>query len=389
MLTRSADRKTRSSAKGAKAGGNNKAVSRSVSSRSKPPETRQTRKALDDDARPSKKPRITKETVIAEIANSGRSTRLTEPDPPAKKSTGRSSNSSIKERSTGKGYTTKAPDTSSVRKAALPVGGSSGGRNDTRLRKLEEEFEQKQRSLKRERDEFEAEVADLQKSQDSVDEREKAVTKKEEALARTEAKLNERDAAVVKREQEVAGLVTSVTSSRAEQALAQLEESFTCALCFDVMACPYTLTMSQCGHSYCAVCILKWFFSHLHYECGSWHEILECPLCRTSLPMPRDGLRSIFSCPFSPNRMADKLLTDFVDVLHKSGPAVGTSASAKKKQKAAETGDPTAAWHEGGSARAEWEERERKGRDEMRLLTANWAKLQRLDFKAIRDRIGS
>ncbi|GBE89228.1 predicted protein [Sparassis crispa] len=293
MLTRSAGRKTRSSTKGVNTGGGDKEVSRSVSSRSKPAGSRKTKKALDDDARPAKKPRILEKTIqepVAEVANSGRPSGLTESD-------------------------------FRQREVTHPVAGSSRDQDDA-IRKKIEEYELRQRSLKCERDEFQAEVAELRKSEDSLNKREEDVTKKEEALARTEAKLNERDAAVVKREQEAEELIGSVIGSPAEQVLAQLEESFTCTLCFDVM-------------------------------------------------------------------LVDKLLTDLIDVLHKSGPAVGTSAHAKRNQKAAEAGDPTAAWREGGSARAEWKERERKGRDEMRLLTANWSKLRPLDFRAIRDRTSS
>ncbi|KAI0653298.1 hypothetical protein C8Q70DRAFT_888627, partial [Cubamyces menziesii] len=71
-------------------------------------------------------------------------------------------------------------------------------------------------------------------------------------------------------------------------------------------ACPYSLTPGRCGHSFCALCVLKWCFAAVHRGCGYWHDSLECPLCRAELPYTSDLTpRSIFSFPFSPNRLAD------------------------------------------------------------------------------------
>jgi hypothetical protein len=62
-----------------------------------------------------------------------------------------------------------------------------------------------------------------------------------------------------------------------QKALAQLEEQFTCPLCFEIMGAPYLLSGAHCGHTFCAMCILKWYFARMH-DCGSWHGASHSPI---------------------------------------------------------------------------------------------------------------
>lgn len=58
--------------------------------------------------------------------------------------------------------------------------------------------------------------------------------------------------------------------------------------CYDIMAQPYSLNPGQCGHTFCALCILRHFFSRLHKACGGWHESVDCPMCRSLLVITPD-----------------------------------------------------------------------------------------------------
>ncbi|KAG1770742.1 hypothetical protein EDD22DRAFT_865770, partial [Suillus occidentalis] len=88
-----------------------------------------------------------------------------------------------------------------------------------------------------------------------------------------------------------------------------LEDYFTCPLCFEIMACPYSLNPRLCGHTFCATCILKWFFSRLHRACATWHEPVDCPICRSALFGTPDNVpRPDSSFPFTPNRTADNAI---------------------------------------------------------------------------------
>ncbi|OBZ74042.1 hypothetical protein A0H81_06165 [Grifola frondosa] len=218
--------------------------------------------------------------------------------------------------------------------------------------------------------------------------RQRTLVKKEQELSRKEEHLEKQELALQKRMKETDDLAVSLVLNRAEDALAQLEEQFTCALCFDVMACPYTLIPSQCGHTYCALCILKWMFSHVHRDCGYWHEALECPLCRTRLPFAAEQIpRSRFTCPLTANRLADKIVNDLIKVLREE-PKVASSSEGKKDKTALEDDGMIATWRDGGTSRREWEQRDRRGREEATFLANNWAVLNADEFIAMKDRLG-
>jgi len=79
----------------------------------------------------------------------------------------------------------------------------------------------------------------------------------------------------------------------------------------------------KCGHSFCAICLLKWACSLMH-ECGSWHTPITCPTCRsaTQIPLPLHHNyveRPLETCPFVPNRTLNGLLESYVQRLGQVG----------------------------------------------------------------------
>ena len=143
-------------------------------------------------------------------------------------------------------------------------------------------------------------------------------------------------------------------------------------------ACPYVLRADRCGHSFCAVCILKWYFTQLHRDCGSWHDPLQCPLCRTELPdVPADPPRPGFTCPFAPNRLADEAITAALQALQSIlTPAedmtdIDTSDSMSGKGKATakknsitltpllQDDEQSLGWRKNGPLWTEWQNRDR------------------------------
>ena len=138
--------------------------------------------------------------------------------------------------------------------------------------------------------------------------------------------------------------------------------------CFVVLTClraePYALNHGRCGHSFCAVCVLKWAFNAIHRGCAYWHEPLECPLCRAELPHATDRTsRTMCTFPFVPNRLSDATITSLLAVLK-------DAADFKDAVRANAAEEPSRGWHgvvdekvavwgEGKSARVEWERRAR------------------------------
>lgn len=107
---------------------------------------------------------------------------------------------------------------------------SGKGTGNESLIKPEKALDEKEQSLKRKYDEFIEEVSSFRKMQAALGKRETALAKKEQALSRATEKLEKRTLAVKQREKEAEDLVTSLAVTRAEDALARLEENLTCAL---------------------------------------------------------------------------------------------------------------------------------------------------------------
>ncbi|RDX50928.1 hypothetical protein OH76DRAFT_373075 [Lentinus brumalis] len=177
--------------------------------------------------------------------------------------------------------------------------------------------------------------------------------------------------------------------------LSHLEDQFQCSLCFEIMANPYLLNNGRCGHAFCAICILKWAFAAVHRGCGYWHEALECPLCRATLPYTTDATpRNICTFPFLPDRLADTVIKSHLAVLQ-------DAADLKARRTAncdvgrphngirwlGEVDEQVLAWGQGKASRTEWEQREKNGKAEMALLFDNWSQYKSKDFIALKDRL--
>ena len=66
-------------------------------------------------------------------------------------------------------------------------------------------------------------------------------------------------------------------------------DEFLCVICTDLLAAAHALS---CGHSFCFVCITRWFEArHAAWEADT------CPTCRTQVCSTRD-VRSTYSCAF-------------------------------------------------------------------------------------------
>ncbi|KAI8985742.1 hypothetical protein BD414DRAFT_63823 [Trametes punicea] len=177
-------------------------------------------------------------------------------------------------------------------------------------------------------------------------------------------------------------------------ALSYLEEHFTCSLCYEVMACPYSLNPGRCGHSFCALCILKWCFAAVHRGCGYWHDSLECPLCRAELPYTPDMTpRHMFTFPFTPNRLADAAIKALIETVKSAKPEAGTGVcTGGNEPKAGATvaqcdAHRLLAWRDNGMSYDDWSMRDERGRSEMTILVNEWPTLQANDFVAFKDRL--
>ncbi|KZT27930.1 hypothetical protein NEOLEDRAFT_1060052 [Neolentinus lepideus HHB14362 ss-1] len=205
---------------------------------------------------------------------------------------------------------------------------------------------------------------------------EKTLARRESELKRKIDKLNDEIAAASKREEEATKIIKERDDRTRSTAYEQLENNFTCALCYDIMACPWSLNHPACGHTFCAECILKWFFSGMHRACGTWHASLDCPICRSTLTHPRPTPpRPVLTFPFSPNRVADAALKDLIAVV-----AGKEKPKAKKKVRSLTKPGvtlPWEAWLLGGSAHTEWLARDDRGRFMVNEVAKGW---QTMDY---------
>lgn len=206
------------------------------------------------------------------------------------------------------------------------------------------------------------------------------------------------------------------------------------------MAHPYTLNPSQCGHTFCAICILKWFFSRLHIKCGAWHESVDCPICRSLLVITPDCIpRHDSTFPFVPNRTAAAVCESLIEKLRTTSSAAPVvkreekdalwegemECSRKETDKKATEDADVAGWREGGIMRTEWLKKDRRvhlyssvsflfsiflfiflihpsgafadsqffphireGRKEMSCIVKNWPTLTSHDFRIMKQKLG-
>ena len=186
-------------------------------------------------------------------------------------------------------------------------------------------------------------------------------------------------------------------------------------------ACPISLNPGQCGHTFCAMCALKWFFSRLHKACGGWHESVDCPICRSLLIITPDRLpRPDITFPFTPNRTVDSVVQHMIDKLVNSpfgdGRSVikeeedidgsGLSGVSTRREKEKPHSSGLDAWRDGGSLRSDWIRRDRQvfvprrlitfpltphfreGRERIAHITKSWATLTSQEFIDLKAKLG-
>ncbi|KAK0202700.1 hypothetical protein DFS33DRAFT_1436398 [Desarmillaria ectypa] len=188
------------------------------------------------------------------------------------------------------------------------------------------------------------------------DNREQALTWREHDLAMKSKELKQRLAALSKKEEETSALLQQAREREARDIFQQLEEHFTCSLCYDIMASPFSLSAAgQCGHTFCAMCILKWSFSRLHRLCGCWHESVDCPICRSlAIMTPEKPPRLDFTFPFVPNRTASAICDSWVEKLAYALSETKKGRGRKKNRVRVDNPSDLPHWREGGAARKEW-----------------------------------
>ncbi|KAF9269157.1 hypothetical protein L218DRAFT_423412 [Marasmius fiardii PR-910] len=240
--------------------------------------------------------------------------------------------------------------------------------------------------------------------------REQALFKKEQAYNQEIQDLEARNFKLTSKLEEVTSQLSRVRQSEAEAALAQLEEHFTCPLCYEIMAHPYSLNPGQCGHTFCALCILKWFFSRLHRQCGGWHESVDCPICRSLLVITPDRIpRLDVTFPFVPNRTAATISESLIEKLAQAssgctmnvkredsegvwGSDWSIECSRKrgesKKEEDLKDDSNLIHWKHGGMLRSEWLKKDREGKKEMCHLLKHWTEMQAPEFIALKLKLG-
>lgn len=239
-------------------------------------------------------------------------------------------------------------------------------------------------------------VARASRSSQDLIAREKTLAKWEQEIKRKSELLDEQLSNVSKKEQKASDMIEKCEIKAAEATLSLLDEHFTCSLCYEIMACPYVLHPLRCGHTFDAICILRWFFSKAHQACGGWHEYVACPICRSQLIVTPERIpRHEITFPFVPNRTVDAAVKDLIGKLEVTGSVlkreVGSLSVKGRVKVKKEDGEGTSTaldgWKVGGNSRKEWIKRERQGREEMAYLTTNWAKLQGHDFISMKTRL--
>ncbi|KAJ7765431.1 hypothetical protein DFH07DRAFT_364797 [Mycena maculata] len=243
--------------------------------------------------------------------------------------------------------------------------------------------------------------------------RETALEIREIECKRKADELEERSLSLSKKEDEASTIMSQIAARESKATLAQLEEYFTCALCYEIMAQPYSLNPGQCGHTFCALCILRHFFSRLHKACGGWHESVDCPMCRSLLVITPDRVpRLDITFPFVPNRTAAAVCESMIEKLSQSSAGSGLvvkreesegnwppgsewdmewgrkKGKSKEEEELEEENADLAGWREGGNLRTEWLKKDREGKKEMLHLLKYWTTMRSQDFVDLKQKFG-
>ncbi|KAJ7668306.1 hypothetical protein B0H17DRAFT_220473 [Mycena rosella] len=244
--------------------------------------------------------------------------------------------------------------------------------------------------------------------------RETALEQRELECRRKADELEERSMSLSKKEDEASTIMSQIAARESKATLAQLEEFFTCALCYEIMAQPYSLNPGQCGHTFCALCILRHFFSRLHKACGGWHESVDCPMCRSLLVITPDRVpRLDITFPFVPNRTAAAMCESMIEKLSQSSASSGLArvkreesegnwppgsewdmewgkkkGKSKAEEEMEEENADLAGWREGGSLRTEWLKKDSEGKKEMLHLLKYWTTMRSQEFVDLKQKFG-
>ncbi len=84
-------------------------------------------------------------------------------------------------------------------------------------------------------------------------------------------------------------------------------------------AVPYTLNTAECGHTFCALCLFAATFHDVDEDTWTW--TVECPSCKTTVPVPEDVPRSPETFPLIMNPLVDKILDCHVSLLREAADA--------------------------------------------------------------------
>ncbi|KAJ7155413.1 hypothetical protein C8R43DRAFT_884691 [Mycena crocata] len=242
--------------------------------------------------------------------------------------------------------------------------------------------------------------------------RETALESREIECKRRADELDERSLSLSKKEDEASTIMSQIAARESKAMLAQLEEHFTCALCYEIMAQPYSLNPGQCGHTFCAMCILRHFFSRLHKACGGWHESVDCPMCRSLLVITPDRVpRLDITFPFVPNRTAAAVCESMIEKLSQFSASSGLvvkreesegnwpgsewdmewgrkKGKSKEEEEMEEENADLVGWREGGNLRSEWLKKDRRGKKEMLHLLKYWTTMRSQDFVDLKTKFG-
>ncbi|TFL05351.1 hypothetical protein BDV98DRAFT_590036 [Pterulicium gracile] len=170
---------------------------------------------------------------------------------------------------------------------------------------------------------------------------ERQLLAREQSLDMRLSSLEIREAELCDREK---ALEATIKRRRATAAYQQLQDHFTCAMCFDALSDPHSF--SSCGHAFCALCALKHFFSRLHEACGSWHEHVDCPVCRCPLLLPEEKApRHQSTFPFVRCFGFGQLVRECVIAVGDIGEGMGEPEME--------------GWRVGGADRVDWEKKSR------------------------------
>ncbi|EED83835.1 predicted protein [Postia placenta Mad-698-R] len=125
--------------------------------------------------------------------------------------------------------------------------------------------------------------------------------------AHLQAEVVEKQAGVKTVERDINELLT-LSANLAQSLFQQLVEDYSCPFA-------YPLT-TDCGHTYCALCVLKPIFTHCDPQSGQWDHNINCPKCsRPLLYNKQDPPGYLPSLPLTSNKTAAAAINEIFSVI--------------------------------------------------------------------------